>query len=395
MKKVLCLFFIIFFPLTLFSVNNYKEIDSYLLLKKANDSYKVEKYDEAKSNYLLLIEQFPSSKYVPYSLYMLSTMEDDYLKVIKYLFLIYDKYPDFEYWTNAVEKLGDVLYVTGKYEDALKYYNKIETENAIYMRCLILSSKKNYEKALEESIKLLSKTIDNRMAYKVFLLQIKIYFETKRYNEIYPILQTAIKIKNYAFDSGARLLFYIGKYYFIRNDIEKNYEKSLYAFSLLKKKFPMSIESTFANNYLSYLEKNNIKEECKINWVASRFEDLPLIPFKDDIVTSLEKSEAKVEKKLEEAEAAIGKAVKTDVLEYIVRIGEYKDLSVANMVAMDIGRNRKDIPVGVFFKNDRYYTEVRGIKDINEAERIAKILKAIGYTDTKVIELYRVIEYTE
>jgi tetratricopeptide (TPR) repeat protein len=391
--KNLLFFLILFFPVFVFSQQS--EVNSYLILSRGNELYKLKRFEEAKSNYIQLITKYPLSKYVPYSLYMLSSLESDQQKIIEYLMTIKEKYPDFEYWTNSIERLGDIFYVLEKYDDALIHYKMINTDSSIYMRALILALKKEYEKALEETIKLLSQTVDNRIVYKTLLLQIKIYFDTKRYKEIYPLLQNALKLKNYGYDGGARILFYTGKYYFIRNDIEKNYEKALYAFSLLKKLFPMSVESSMANNYLAYLKKNNIEMQYRISWIANTFGDVEKIPFEGNIKTSIEKIEAKVEEKLESAEAAIGNAIKTEVIEYIVRIGEYKDLSVANMVAVEIGKKKKEIPLGVFFRDDKYYVEVRGIKELEEAKKVAKIIRALGYDETKVIELYRLVEITD
>ncbi|MEJ5283514.1 MAG: tetratricopeptide repeat protein [Brevinematales bacterium] len=388
-------FLLLFIPLIFFAQSNKAETDAFLLLKKANDSYKLKKFEEAKTNYLNLIKIYPSSKYVPYALYVLSTIETEYPKILEYLFIIEEKYPDFEYWTNSVEKLGEIFYVMGRYDDSLSKYIKITTDSALYMQSLLFANKKEYNTAIEIMNKLLSQTVDNYLVYKTIMLKIKVFFETKKYNEMLPLFQLSAKLINFANDSGARLLFYVGKYYFIRNDIEKNYEKSLYAFSLLKRKFPLSLESSLANNYLAHLKKNKIEKEEIISWLAQAFQEVVDVPYKGEITTTLERQEKKLEKQMDKVEGAIGKSIKTEVLEYVVRIGEYKDLSVANMVAMDIGRQKKDIPIGVFFRDDRYYAEVRGIKDLNVARNYAKEIKSIGYDDAKVIEIYKITEYTE
>ncbi|MGC8764850.1 MAG: tetratricopeptide repeat protein [Brevinematia bacterium] len=393
MFRYLTLF--IFIASILFSQSN-GELAPYVIFKKANDSYKLKRFEEAKKDYLEIVKKYPYSKYVPYSLYILSGIETDYINILEYLSIIKEKYPDFEYWTNSVEKLGEIYYVLEKYEDALSNYSLIDTDTSLYMQGVILSSKKLYSTASEKLERLLTQTTDNRLVYRALMLKIKILFETKSYNDIFPFFQMAVKLKEYSGDNGTRLLFYIGKYYFLRNDIEKNLEKSLYVFSLLKKLYPLSFESSLANNYLSYLKKNKIEKQDTIRWVASAYGDINELPYKkDEVRTTLDRYEKKAEEKVSDAESAIGKAIKADVIEYVVRIGEYKDLSVANMVAMDIGRQKKDISIGVFFRNDLYYPEVRGIKDIETAKNYARIIKSLGYDDVKVIEIYRVVEYTE
>ncbi|MCX7821070.1 MAG: hypothetical protein N2258_05275 [Brevinematales bacterium] len=393
MNKILIAF--LFFPLILFAQSSKGETDAFLILKKANESYKLKKFEEAKTNYLSLIKNYPSSKYVPYALYVLSSIETEYPKILEYLFIIEEKYPDFEYWTNSVEKLGEIFYVMGRYEESLANYLKINTDNALYMQSLLLANKKDYKTSLEVINKLLSQTVDNYLVYKTIMLKIKIFFEIKKYDEILSLFQLSTKLIAYANDSGARLLFYVGKYYFIRTDIEKNYEKSLYAFSLLKRKFPLSLESSLANNYLTVLKNNKIEKEEIIGWLASTFQEVVDVPYRGEITTTIEKQEKKVENKMDKIEGAIGKAIKTEIIEYVIRIGEYKDLSVANMVAMDIGKQKKDIPIGVFFRDDKYYAEVRGIKDLNIAKNYAKEIKSLGYDDTRIIEIYKITEYTE
>ncbi len=393
MNKIFFVF--LFIPLIFFGQVNKAETDAFLLLNKANDSYKLKRYDEAKISYLNLIKSYPSSKYVPYALYVLSSIETEYPKILEYLFIIEEKYPDFEYWTNSVEKLGEIFYVMGRYDESLANYQKIKTDNALYMQSLLLANKKEYKASLETINKLLSQTVDNYLVYKGIMLKIKIFFDIKKYDEILPLFQLSAKLITFANDSGARLLFYVGKYYFIRTDIEKNYEKSLYAFSLLKRKFPLSLESSLANNYLANIKKNKIEKEEIIIWLASAFQESIDVPYRGEITTAIEKQERKLENKMDKVEGAIGKSIKTETIEYVIRIGEYKDLSVANMVAIDIGRQKKDIPIGVFFRDDKYYTEVRGIKDLNLARKYAKEIRSIGYDDTKIVEIYKVTEYTE
>ncbi len=368
---------------------------AYIVYKQGNEMYKVKKYDDAKNYYLQLINEYPDSKFVPYSIYMLSFMETDYIKIIDYLSLIKDKYPEFRYWTNSVEKLADIFYVMGNHVAAIDQYKMINTDKAYYMLSLIYSANGYQDLALSNVNKLLIQTKDNSLAYKGFIIESKIYLDTKKYTEVYPILQQALKLRKWAFDNGSRILFYAGKYYFYRNEIENHFEKSLYIFSLLKTKFPLSVEASLVNPYIDYFNKNNIVKIDYVRWINDEFAAPAEVPYQNQTVSVLDELENKAEKVSSAAEGAEGNMIKAGILEYAVRIGEYKDLSVANLVAKDIVRSGYNFPLGIYYRNDMYYAEIRGINKVDEAKDIAKKMIAMGYTDTKVIEFTKVVEYNK
>lgn len=368
---------------------------AYTIYQQGNEQYKLKKHDEAKNYYLELINQYPESRYVPYSIYMLSFMETDYIKIIDYLSIIKEKYTDFRYWTNAVEKLGDVFYVMDNHVAAIDQYKSITTDRAYYMLALLYSANGFNDQAIENANKLLIQTKDNGLAYKSFLIEIKLYIDAAKFNEAYPLLQQAVKLKKWSFDNGARALFYSGKYYYFRTNVEKHLEKSLYVFSLLKTQYPLSIEATMANNYLDNLKKSNIVKTDPVRWIADNYSSLPEIPYQQQTITALEEAEKEAEDLSADAEGSSGTMVKSDFMEYVVRIGEYKDLSVANLVASDIVRSGQDFPLGVFYRNDLYYAEIRGIKKLQAARDYAKKMIALGYTETKILEVVKVVEYAK
>src|SRR5271157_1000941 len=123
------------------------DAQAYIVYLQANDMYKSKKYDYSRNFYLQLINEYPSSKYVPYSVYMLSFIETDYIKIIDYLSIIKEKYPDFQYWTNAVEKLADIFYIMDNQTAAINEYMKISSDRSYYMLSLIYSSNGFRDKA--------------------------------------------------------------------------------------------------------------------------------------------------------------------------------------------------------------------------------------------------------
>ncbi len=366
---------------------------AYILYRQGNERYRVKRYDEARQFYLDLVNQYPRSRYVPYSIYMLSFMETDYVKIIDYLGLIKDKYTDFRYWTNAVEKLGDVFYVMGNHGAAMEQYRAVPTERSVYMLAMIAASDNKPEQALPLADQLLSRTKDHSLAYKAQLIRIKILLDQRRFDELFPALQESLKLKKWAYDNCARALYYTGRYYFERRNIVEHREKALYVFSLVKTVFPLSVEATMANSYLDTLRKADVSRTVSVRWVADVFAQKTDAPYKQQTVPVLNEMEQKAESVTEDAEGLAANMVRADVLEYVVRIGEYKDLSVANLVARDVLKTGQTYPLGIYFRNDLYFAEIRGVKTLEEAKSFAAKLKAMGYADTRVVEFVRVVEY--
>lgn len=392
MKKTIALFFMLLvgFPAAALPA---QDADAYILYQKANEYYRMKDYVPAKDKYLELVHLYPASRFTPYALYMLSFLESDTVRVIEYLSTIQKKYPEFPYYDQAREKLGDVYYVLGNHSAALEQYKNLKSERSLYMLSLIYSSDGYVDDALKTTRTLLDATTDNRLAYKAVLIRIKILLEQSKYAEAVPEIQQAVALKPYAFDNGARALFYAGKYYYYRADIEHHFEKSRYIFNLLKTQFPLAVESTLAGNYLADLARRDVAQAEAVRWVADAYADPVELPYRSDSLGVLDDLERKAESVGSEAEGLAAGMVKGELLEYVIRIGEYKDLSLANLAAMDIARTGLNLPIGIYYRNDLYFAEVRGYQDLEKAKETARKLIALGYTDTRVIEFTRVVEY--
>ena len=371
------------------------DVQAYIIYKEANDSYIVKKFEDARNSYLQVINEYPSSKYVPYSIYMLSFIETDYIRIIDYLGIIKEKYPDFQYWTNSVEKLADIFYVMDNQKAAIGEYGLISTDRSYYMLSLIYSSNGFIDKAADYALKLLQTTKDSALAYKGFIILIKCRLDQGNYAQAHDLIEQALKLKKWAFDNGARALYYAGKCYFYKKDIVNHMEKSFYIFSLLKTTFPLSPESAMANGYFDYFNKNNISKTDEVRWIADAFTTPLDLPYQNQTLTVLDKLEKHAEDISAESEGVNGNLIKSDFQEYVVRIGEFKDLSVASLAAADIVKSGQNVPLGVFYRNDMYVAEIRGIKDLGDAKDLAKKMIAMGYSDTRIIEVVKVVQFAK
>lgn len=364
---------------------------AYVLYLEANEYYRTDDLVSAKNTYVEMISTYPESSYVPYALYMLSFLESDTLQIIDYLTLIEDNYPDFRYWANSMERLGDVYYTIGTYAAAIEAYELSQTEKSLYMIAVLYSADGFQEEAVTAVNTLLSQTSDFGLAYRAYLLQAKAYTDMYDYASALIVLKKASEFLDYAFDEGARLLYYTGKCYFYRTE----YTKAFYAFTILRTNYPYAAESTLAKNFLTYLVNNNIIVAEPIFWLESYFlerSDLPFVMDNIDILSgSTEEEDA--EDLSEEAEVINGQIVLTEVQEYVVRISDFQDLGVANLVAIDLADT--DMPVGIYFRDGVYYAEIRGVQDKDTAMEYAESLIGVGYTDTEVIEVVKITEYGE
>jgi tetratricopeptide (TPR) repeat protein len=373
-------------------VNKYKEdAKAYVVYNQANEFYRNNDFANAKATYLKLIQTYSYSSYVPYALYMLSFIETDYLKIIDYLNYIRTDYSDFKYWANAMEKLGDILYVVGDFKTASEVYESSMTEKSYYMLGVIYSAQGEQEKAIQSIEKLLFATKNFELAYKGLLVQAKACIDLKKYGTALNVLQEAVKLKKWSFDNGVRVLFYTAKSFFYR----KEFGKSLHVFSILIRNMPLSAEAHLSKNYLTYLEKNNIIKDEPVDWIDYYFVTPAELAFKAEQADLHYDMEVTAEGTVGKAESIQGKVIKSEVLEYVVRVGEYKDLSVANVIAKEIAKNQKGLPIGIYYRNDMYYAEIRGISKLEDAKSYAKLLISIGYKDTKVVEMVKVTEYGE
>lgn len=389
MKRAI--FIILFMMISTFGLAYHNDGKAYIIYSDANRFYRDKDIKQAKSKYLEVVKKQSGSKYVPYSLYMLSFIETDYLKVIDYLRLMKDEYHSFKYWHQGVEKLGDIYYIIGDYKSASEVYGDAKTDKSYYMLGVIYSANGHHKEAIQFMNILLSQTRNKKLAYKAYIIQAKSLVALRHYDKTIDLVKNAVRLKQWSFDNGAGLLFYAAKSYFYKKD----YEKSLYIFSLLRTSFPLSTKSTLAKNYLVHLEKQSIVVSEPVNWVEFYFARPAEIAYKGenaDVMYDYD-VEKKAENTVDKSEKIAAQIVASEVQEYVIRIAELKDLGVANLIATELSSPENRYPIGIYYRNKYYYAEIRGVKKLDTAKKYARSLIAMGYEDTKIIEVVKVTEY--
>lgn len=363
---------------------------AYILYQDAKELYRNKKMAESREKFEEVVKKYPQSRYVPNALFMLSFIETDYIKIIEYLNIIRNSYTDFKYWKEALEKLGDIYYIMGSYGYSLQAYQQAGTDRSLYMQGIIYAADGKHEEAVNRMQTLISQTRDYDLSYKALMVMADSYVGLGRLNSALRTLEESIKLLDYSFDNGSRILFYAGKSYFYK----KEWGRALYVFSLLRTSFPLSAESKLAENYLENLDKRGIVVIEPVDWVEKNFTRPAELAFKNEEVGFHDfEMEESAEKRQQEAEQVIGNISSSQVEGYLVRIGEFKDLGVANLVATDLARSDYTFPIGIYFRDDLYYLEIRGIKALDDARNYARQLLSLGYDDTKVIEVVKVTEY--
>ncbi len=389
MKKILTAFLILL-ACNFIQAQSSNTGQAYIVYQDAKELYRNKKMAESKAKFEEVVKKYPDSRYVANSLFMLSFIETDYIKIIEYLNIIRGTYTDFKYWKESVEKLGDIYYVMGSYDYALKAYLQAQTDRSYYMEGVIYAADGKHEQAIQSVQDLVKQTQDHALAYKGLMVMIDSYIGLGRINSALKTLEESVKLLDYAFDNGSRILFYAGKSFFYK----KEYAKALYVFSLLRTNFPLSAEAKLAENYLDNLEKNSVVVVEPVDWIEKIFTRPAELAFKNEEIGMHDFTiEEQAEKRQTEAEKIIGNISSSQVQGYFIRIGEFKDLGVANLVATDLSRSDYSFPIGIYFRDGLYYLEIRGIKEIDQAKSYAKQLLALGYDDTKVIEVVKVTEY--
>ncbi len=390
MKKILLFLSILLFIQGISYSQNTEAGKAYIIYQDAKELYRAKKLQQAKSQFTKVVVEYPSSRYVASSLFMLTFIETDYLKIIEYLNIIRTSYPDFKYWKEAMEKLGDIYYVMGSYDFAAKSYLAAETERSQYMLAVIYSADGKHEEAIATVRSLIDRTKDYRLAYKSLMVMIDSYISLGKLNAALKTLEESIKLRDYAYDGGSRILFYTAKSYFYKKD----YARALYVFSLLRTTYPLSSESTLSKNYMEHMEKKGVVVTEPVEWIEINFTRPAELAFKNEEIGMHDFDvEDSAEDRQQEAEKLIGNISSSHIQGYLIRIDEFKDLGVANLVATDLSRSDFSFPIGIYFRDGLYYLEIRGIKEVDKAKQYAKSLMALGYNNTKVIEVVKVTEY--
>ncbi len=366
---------------------------AYTLYNQGNDAYIRKDFQQARNYYLQVINGYPQSRYMPYALFMYTYVETDYPRILDALSYLVQRFPDFPYWTNAVEKLGDMYYVMENHAAAIETYGRITSDEALYKLGMLYLANGFQDESIKTIQRLLIQTTNRELLYRALLIMVKALMTKGEYTACYPHLQRLISLRPYAYDNGLRALYYAAMYYAQGKDRESQ-SYALYLFGLLRQMFPLSAEATIASQYMTQLQSQRISPQ-EVAWVSVYYatpsrvtipdpvRELPLPLAKEDAATNT--LESQIDRQAQ--------VVRREIQEYVVRIGQYKDLSVANIIVNDIIKAGIKEALGVYYRDDTYVVEIRGFSSEEKARGVAIKIVALGYTDTVVVEVARVIRY--
>jgi len=374
--------------------NTREDLLAYTLYNQGNDAYIQKDLSKAREYYLQVIKGYPRSRYFPYALFMYTYVETDYPRILDALSYLVKNYPDFPYWTNAVEKLGDMYYVMENHAAAIETYQKISTDEALYKLGLLYLANGFQEESIKTIQKLLIQTKDKDLTYRGLLVLVKALMTKGDFSSCYPYLQRLVSLRPYAYDNGLRALYYTALYY-AQDTSSESLSYATYLFGLLRQIFPLSAEATLASLYLAQYQQKAITPR-EVPWVSVYYATPPRVTIPDP-VRELPLPLAKEDRAITNIEKNIdtqAQIVRREIQEYVVRIGEYKDLSVANLIVTDIIKAGLREALGVYYRNDMYFVEIRGFQSEEKAKEVANRLIGLGYTDTLVVEVARVVKYT-
>ncbi|URA10906.1 tetratricopeptide repeat protein [Thermospira aquatica] len=366
---------------------------AYTLYNQGNDAYIRKDFELAKNYYLQVINGYNQSRYMPYALFMYTYVETDYPKILDALSYLVQRYPDFPYWTNAVEKLGDMYYIMENHAAAIETYSQIASDEALYKLGMLYLANGFQDESIKTIQRLLIQTTNRELLYRALLILVKALITKQEFAACYPHLQRLVSLRPYAYDNGLRALYYAAMYYTQGKDDESQ-SYALYLFGLLRQMFPLSAEATIASQYIVQLQSQG-KIPREVSWVSVYYtspsrvtipdpvRELPLPLAKENAATNT--LESQIDKQAQ--------VVRREIQEYVVRIGQYKDLSVANIIVNDIVKSGIQEALGVYYRDDTYVVEIRGFPSEEKARSIAEKIIALGYTDTVVVEIARVVRY--
>ncbi|SFB98007.1 Tetratricopeptide repeat-containing protein, partial [Brevinema andersonii] len=253
---------------------------AYILYSRATLAYRNSEFESARKLYRDLIRRYPDSSYTPYALYTLSLSESDYRKKIRILLTIKEKFTQFAHMDIVLNALGDIYYILDAQDAANEIFEEAKTPYAHYMRAVLAMDARKPNRAIQAIRDFLQTAPDNESAYKAYLLYAEALLLLKQYENTLTVLEKAVPLRPWAYDNGALLLLYTGQAYFYN----KNYNKALYAFSLLRLRFSRSTEARIADQFIAALEKQNTISVESVPWIAKNFQTIiqaqPVITFK-------------------------------------------------------------------------------------------------------------------
>ncbi|MGL5721381.1 MAG: tetratricopeptide repeat protein, partial [Brevinema sp.] len=238
-----------------------------------------------QDQYKEFVRRFPSSVYTPYALYALASVETDYRRKVRFLLAIKDKFPTFSYISKVYDALGDIYYLMDAADTAKEIFlegkTKYNSLYADYMLAVIALDARKPTEALGHIRSYIASQPNPENGYKVYVLYTEALMLQRRYADAITILSQAAPLRPWAYDNGLLLLLYTAQAYFNLGDTKTlasqaaerraDYNRSLYAFSLLRSRFSRSSEARVAEQYLNALENRKASESLVIPWLADSF----------------------------------------------------------------------------------------------------------------------------
>ncbi|MGL4388049.1 MAG: tetratricopeptide repeat protein, partial [Brevinema sp.] len=253
---------------------------AYILYNRATIAYRKKEFEKARELYRELIKRYPNSSYTPYALYTLSLSEKDYRRKIRILLTIKEKFPKFSHLSLILDRLGDVYYILGSSDAAEEVFKESKSSYSLYMQAIIALDAQKPNKSIKIIREFIKQAPDKESAYKAYIIYSESLLLLKKNKDALIVLEKSVQLRPWAFDNGAAILLNAGKAFFHN----KQYNESLYAFSVLRLRFSRSTESRLADQYITALSKMNVVDMKTVPWIANEFDTLikeqPVVRFK-------------------------------------------------------------------------------------------------------------------
>ncbi|MGL5254836.1 MAG: tetratricopeptide repeat protein, partial [Brevinema sp.] len=257
---------------------------SFTLYQNASRAFK-NKEAGWEDKYRDFVRRFPSSVYTPYALYALASIETDYRRKVRFLLAIKEKFPTFPHISKVFDSLGDIYYLMDAPDTAKEVFmegkTKYNSRYADYMLAIIALDARKPSEALGFIRNYIDSQPNPENGYKVYILYTEALMMQKRYADVITILAQTAPLRPWAYDNGLLLLLYTAQAYFNLGETKTlptqvaerraDYNRSLYAFGLLRSRFSRSSEAKIAEQYFSALENRKATESLVIPWLADSF----------------------------------------------------------------------------------------------------------------------------
>ena len=263
MLKKLYFFLIIFifvFSVKGFTKNLYNDGEKYL-----NDG----DIERAKTAFYTYYSMNPRSYKAPFALYKYIKLNTNLNNSIKFLELIYQKYPNFQQLDHVLDQLASIYYMLERYKESYYYYkelfNRFTKSNlqgkACYYICKILIINKQYESARSFIKRVHLKLKGDLYYYNLLFLVGESYYFEKQYENAISFHKKISKLYNQS-EVVPSTLLQLGYCNWEINKPLNSYQHM----KLLLNKYPNSFESDYAKEYINKRfthKENKVEKEQK------------------------------------------------------------------------------------------------------------------------------------